>query len=777
MKKQHKFSPLAIMIASTLSVSGCGGDSSSVDNATPNKEVTPQTEIDKQEMAQVNLAVKFPQADALAAWIGDSKSIEVSFFNTKEVGSIGEAYEALDANRCDEGENEKYQGEDDRYSHCYNSDPDVLKGQFATSVFMDTATPSASISLLPGKYRVEAKFYNAQSKHQETSLSYITLSKGEHSLKLRGIEATWTATEQLTLQLLNKVGDFDWDPGTAGIQSPAEIMGITGAIKGLHLPSVLTYPDGYLLGQYEWSQGQGHWDDILINAGVISVDGLDREAQATAFQPVLRIDNGSGGEFNVLPRYLNENNENLSEEGEWLSSNGFWNTTELATLKQEYTSDGEKALLDLGGYYLGYWKYESGESTNDRVELDFGLVSIDELEGDEPYSIYSARTVDNETLTIARINTSKNNNSRAYWQQLFIDLKGVVNTVVDGSTITGYLIESEIHEVSVSADNWQGTGADVAPTFIEAAMLGIAEAEGLIAKSAADETCQTQTLNGLDYSNEYLWDEATQGWIPGTYNTFMEVNDGNLLTQIDNKITETEDAVQTTQTNLDDYQQQLDTKDAEIALQVADVDAQIAAKTTEIEVELDGYIADAEQLILTLQAENPIDEEKVTAAQETLADWQAQRADIANRWEITQLQDQKVNLQNNWERNNLQTNVDNTTAEKTQKAAELAQLEQLKLDAALLVDLNGDGEATLFEPNVFVATGYLSAYLKNSSGYDYDLNMYVNDYELNIGDYTLAPTVKASTLTGTQTICVQPFTLKASQLSLVLDTEADVIIE
>ncbi len=86
MKNNFKYTPLAIMIASALSLSGCDSNSNALADTVNSNSVEESNVTTDSEKARVKLAVKFPEADAVAAWIGDSKSIEVSFFNTKTVG-------------------------------------------------------------------------------------------------------------------------------------------------------------------------------------------------------------------------------------------------------------------------------------------------------------------------------------------------------------------------------------------------------------------------------------------------------------------------------------------------------------------------------------------------------------------------------------------------------------------------------------------------------------------------------------------------------------------
>jgi len=868
MSNKFKYSPLAIMIASALSLAGCGsGSDSTVSGDMDNDTTIPVSEIvdtDK-EMASVKLAVKFPQADASAAWIGDTKSIEVSFFSTQTIGSIDEANDTYNS-RCLE--------EIDWQSHCNGATSDVLRGQFATSVTMDTQVSSASVDLLPGKYRIEAKFSNAQGYHQETSVSYVTLSKGEHNLKLRGLEATWTAAAQLNLQLLNQASDFDWDPETDGIQTAAQKIGITGAITGLHLPTVLTYPDGYLRAENGY-EGQAFNKAALINAGVTNIEQLDRESQGTAFQPVLRIADATNGEYNLFPRFLSQGGENQNEDGEFTGASGSWNTTGVAVLQQDYSSEGESANLHLGGYYMGYWDYDGQENldTNHSVSLEFGTSSLPDAEQDEAaYSIiYSSEQYgqnEGEMLTIARINfdgISDNSDVDNNWQQLFIDLQGAPNQIVDGSTITGFLIETETHYTRVESNEWNNSGTDITPTsFLGAAMVKLAQNEGLMVSAAADNTCSTQAISGLEYSNDYRWDETQQGWIAGTFNGFLAEN--GLLANIEMQITSQTEQLDTAQQNLDIAQAELDiydtqliaiveTKMADVTSVISEIET-IATDNSDLITDYNLAVSEADNASITYDEKREIyqgidDQISLydagmlpdcdSACYDLLVqDRTAAQSDYNAAWDVYwPLREQKDLLYINYQvieqqvndliapyniytwgeelfevanselqivSNNLQTTLEEITSNsdisnyydewelinnrqnalwplndalsQTAEANDrLAKLGQIKVDALATADLNGDGEATLFEEGVYLASGSLSGWVNWDYSWDEETGQESLSYYLELNEFVIKETVKASSMEGEQTICVQPFELKASPLSLEFDTDAGVIIE
>lgn len=915
MKNNFKYTTLAVVIASTFSLAGCGSGSDNADNNSNSSNSSSTATSDEPrveqgggvveqvpvigentsvselpigsensiDMAQIKLAVKFPEAGASAAWIGDSKSIEVSFFNTEHIGTIAEAEKALDDNDCD---NEPM----DEYDNC-RVDPNVLRGQFATSVMMDTNSPSAFLDLLPGKYRIEAKFSNEQGKLQETSVSYVTLSSGEHSLKLRGIEATWTATEQLDLQLLNQASETDWDLSADGVQTSAEVIGITGGIKGLHLPSVLTYPSGYLSFNKDYHDdeydddddvgNQGDFPGVLINAGVTDSMQLTRESQATVFQPVLRIDDGNQGEYNLLPRF-DENSTDVEDgNGEIVTRTDSWNATMLAVLQQEYSSEGDKANLSLGGYYLGRWQWdrETNTSTDYSAELLLGI-PLDSEDDDNPlYSIeytpqYGGKN--GEDLTIVRVRTDDRTDTDQQWQQIFIDLQASPdNVLVDGSTITGFLIESERFETYVHGNPWEGIGADVTPTsFIEAALLEIAEDEGLMATAAADEACSTQEFSGTEYSNDYLWDEVQQGWVAGQFNPLF--SDGGIVSQIDNElernineknnadiesqqtleelliidgqiitlIQEEQAVLNTTIQELDayvlanadainnypiawqeaqlantDYNEKLTVYD-DAALQVfsynagdlpncdtACGDALIAAESTALSelgaaetllgekndsreqaktaydpVEvyfsniIDMYNLSGMLYLAEPQGLQLLDSELIKGELQANIDNLQVSIDAIDNFEQELLWDAGDNWQLVNDRSSKLYPYQDATRRLTELTDIMAQLEQIKIDTLLTADLNSDGEATIFEEGVYIPTGHISGYLNWSFQPDQTGKESIV-YNVVIDDFEVSETVKASTSTGVQTICVQSFTLNASQLSITYETKADVLIE
>lgn len=89
MNNSLKLSKLGLSIAAALTIAGCNSESAQTSSEASDSVVA--------RSAEVTLGVKFPQSEAGAAWIGDSQEIQVSFYNTKYLGSVDEAADALDA--------------------------------------------------------------------------------------------------------------------------------------------------------------------------------------------------------------------------------------------------------------------------------------------------------------------------------------------------------------------------------------------------------------------------------------------------------------------------------------------------------------------------------------------------------------------------------------------------------------------------------------------------------------------------------------------------------
>ncbi|KIE22286.1 hypothetical protein SE23_01990 [Vibrio sinaloensis] len=546
MNNSLKLSKLGLSIAAAILIAGCNSESAQTSSESSDSVVA--------RSAEVTLGVKFPQSEAGAAWIGDSQEIQVSFYNTKYLGSVDEAEDALDA--LYECQGDDWEGSytpdsvfiGDQELTCDQIQATGTRGDFATKAYLTASSPTSAVQLNPGKYRVEASFYDANNKLQETSVSYVTLGEGSHNLKLRGIEATWTATTPITLQLLNQTSEIDWDWNKEGVQTPADAMGITGTINGLHLPSALTYPDSLASAENGYGD-QLSWSDFMakVNLGLSDADiaqqadkwdgglTLQEHQLATLFQPVLRVNDGSG-EVNILPKFEVREIEHQVDEN-WSHYSSQTVVTNLGYLLQEYAQQGDLYGLSLG--YMSASTEEYNEQTNEFTRhfsfLEFGVPHVEEPE--ELGTEYTINFYENPTywngeeqveypdLTIADISTFTE--SGADWKSIFQALQGQRTEIVNGSTISGSFIEVR------GSWSWSGDidGQPTAPTpYLDASLNAIAVQAGLMSQPA--NNCQTFEYGNTHFSNEYKWDEANQRWIAGTFNQLLTMDEYGIQNDI-----------------------------------------------------------------------------------------------------------------------------------------------------------------------------------------------------------------------------------------------------
>ncbi|OLQ91321.1 hypothetical protein BIY21_13280 [Vibrio ponticus] len=544
MYREFRLSKLSACLVAASLLAGCNSES---DQASTGSE-----SVNAVAPAKVTLGAKFPQSEVDAAWIGDSQEIQVSFYNTEYIGSVDEAEQAVDGlEACLEY---NYEPEiDDNYLH-YVGDQELTcselqsvgtRGIIATTAYLNAAAPTTGVELNPGKYRVEAAFYDAESNLQETSVSYVTLGEGSHSLKLRGVEATWTATTPLNLQLLNTASQVDWDWTQDGVQTAAEALGITGAIKGIHLPTALTYP-APLAESSNKNTNQLEISDYEVRAvlGITpeqaeyatwSPSDLEAFQLSSLYQPIFRIVDGND-EFNLLPRI--EDTDVIFENGGPWPYTG-WNRlyTELGYLLQEYAAEGDQYGLSLGALFVGTTTFDETTQavTNHFSHIRFGLYDVEESELGNWYNLdhyYNPGYWDGnawaeyQDMEIAYI--SFYSESGDHWHNVFNDLQGQRLELQDGSTIVGSLIEVQ---GSYSWGYEASRGEPIAPTpYLDASLNEIAVEAGLVSRPAEDN-CHTFEYGSTSFSNQYLWDEVNQRWVAGSFNEL--VAEGGVFSDIE----------------------------------------------------------------------------------------------------------------------------------------------------------------------------------------------------------------------------------------------------
>lgn len=689
MKTLFTLKPLAVVVAAAIGLAGCNSESQVASSPDANQE---------QKTASVKLAAKFPAPEAGASWIGSASEIEVDFYRNQYVGSLSEAEDMLDAYHFCQEENYKSENQNqtvmvgDEELECYELPNNGMKERFAVAASLSASSPTASVNLMPGKYRVEAQFYDAQGGLRETSVSYVTFTEGEHQVALKGVSATWTAQTPIALSLLNKAHEKDWDPETDGVQTPAEAMGLTGNILGLHLPSLFGY-SGPLGEELELDDGE---------IGILTGNMTNAKASAALLAPVWRIQDGTG-ETDLHPQ-ANQDDYDMGymvEPGEVVEH--LYRHDTIAGLYQQYAAGENSAFIELGTkeieIFSSDWSDEEQDSPsrtfwNASVLMGVAHVSADEDEEVERNAWYMRNITYWDTDIGQNVDTGIQVLDVGTWQEqnnyekTFLDvLQGSANSFVGGNTINGFFIE--VVEKGTESD-----GAEMPAQYLDASLNEVAVQAGLLAK--ASESCHELTNKEVSFSNQYRWDEENSRWVAGTINELLRNAYSNLYP--------------TFNSYRSGHQNEIDMNNLNISYYQAEIDSALANGASEADVQW------LEDLITSLQNRNTL--------------------------ELTAIED----------------------------------LNTLEAEFNANVDLNGDGTATLFEDGVFYAEGYSSGYCYVSS--QWNSEQQINSYSLNCEGVSEAVTeVMAYTTTTTATMCIQPFTLEASELAIDYGTDGGVIVE
>ncbi|KGK10147.1 hypothetical protein [Vibrio navarrensis] len=689
MKTLFTLKPLAVVVAAAIGLAGCNSESQVASSPDATQE---------QKTASVKLAAKFPAPEAGAAWIGSASEIEIDFYRNQYVGSLSEAEDMLDAYHFCQEENYKSENQNqtvmvgDEELECYELPNNGMKERFAVAASLSASSPTASVNLMPGKYRVEAHFYDAQGGLRETSVSYVTFTEGEHQVALKGVSATWTAQTPIALSLLNQAHEKDWDPETEGVQTPAEAMGLTGNILGLHLPSLFGY-SGPLGEELELDDGE---------IGILTGNMTNAKASAALLVPVWRIQDGTG-ETDLHPQ-ANQDDYDMGymvEPGEVVEH--LYRHDTIAGLYQQYAAGENSAFIELGTkeieIFSSDWSDEEQDSPsrmfwNASVLMGVAHVSADEDEEVERNAWYMrnitywdadiGQNVDTG-IQVLDVGTWQEQNN---YEKTFLDvLQGSANSFVGGNTINGFFIE--VVEKGTESD-----GAEMPAQYLDASLNEVAVQAGLLAK--ASESCHELTNKEVSFSNQYRWDEENSRWVAGTTNELLLNAYSNLYP--------------TFNSYRSGHQNEIDMNNLNISYYQAEIDSALANGASEADVQW------LEDLITSLQNRN------------------------------------------------------------TLELAAIDDLNTLEAEFNSNVDLNEDGTATLFEDGVFYAEGYSSGYCYVSS--QWNSEQQINSYSLNCEGVSEAVTeVMAYTTTTTATMCIQPFTLEASELAIDYGTDGGVIVE
>tara|TARA_R110002050_G_scaffold60894_7_gene134914 strand:- start:261 stop:2363 length:2103 start_codon:yes stop_codon:yes gene_type:complete len=553
MKTSNWFYPLIVTAASTVLLTACGaGDESSgeVTISSSDSGAAQDSTTSSSAMATVALGVRFPEPDAFAAWVGNSEAIKVRFYRTSLVSSWSEEQSLIAAlDVCDGLDSTTGIVVDGFACDDIESSITTLKGTSAGELVLTRDESVGYIDLTPGNYRMEASFYDGADNVTETSVAYAVLGTGAHTVVLRGYGATWTADSTITPMLLGTASTAlraDWDPDAEGDQTAAAALGIANGIVGVHLPSARAQPLGWssLIDKLSWNTTQ------LAMTGVRWSDfsAADELQQSAFYVPVLRTPAASGSGETLVPFSAIDSYSAVANDDGSTTSETVYSWSLPSTVMQSY-ENGVNSLdmvLAESGVYAGTVVLSadllSYQTTSVKAYYELGALDIDAYANDaysvaylnEDSGTWFDETRDDwvsQDLVLANIFLTDWDDS--LWRNIYTSLAVTPVAATNGSTLTGYFVESLYTDAFYQRNATNTDEAIAPPLYISAALQKIAQAQGLIASGA--DGCET--YEGDVYKTavgSYRWDASNQRWEAGTYNTLLL--QGGVLTELDEKI-------------------------------------------------------------------------------------------------------------------------------------------------------------------------------------------------------------------------------------------------
>ncbi len=875
MNNRIKLSALTVAVLAGLSLAGCNGGSatSSVTDAAGGGAA-------KTEVAAVQLSARFATGDAQAAYIGDSQYIEVRFYGTELVGTVDEAMELLDTCSDSDDNYTEFMGE---MINCSQEVGDGLRGGFATEVELTPSSPTALVELLPGKYRVEARIDNGNGQLRETSVSYVTFGDGEHSLKLRAMEATWTFDTPMPLSLLNTAltiddEEYDWDPEEEGVQTAADVLGISNDIIGVHLPTAYSLPMPFDYGM----EGGDFNGPYTVLAGGYWRRGND-SALSSIFRPVLRISDGGDGEEQIFPEtaywdeevLITEAIDDSDSDGSEDDGSGdaviaedggmsysCYDIDELpddmiavgcermsymqwATpgwLLQQYDPDLEAEDKNEYALSLGSWGLEQRhemdtfetEEIDDvyeqrfveavlelgyaqkAIEEDFDNGSEREINYEEGIRYWDSEYQEwvDSGYTVAWVDTEvestfdKDDNEVSWKDVLMTELGATENRFTDGSTITGALIEAVI----VAEGTHDGSEENErTPDLFLTKMLDMLvvedddgdDASGEDDAVIADATCTTLSGGYVNYGSSYVYNYDEERWESGYLNRdlledsysywsplrqlqdYLDNEQENLIAQNETLLEYEQDLEDLIADNggVDLYQVYLD---AVAALEAKEGELGITTLRDDVDT-LEDEWSELNDAYWAAVDEFGDDSEEANAAADAVNEKQAE-VDAAYDALYTALNDNTDELDpfnqdvsdaefadNFWQFSNIYNNIawQEESIEETQYDIDHYTMEIANLND--FYDFNEDGVTDVFEFGVFVDDVNIEIEWLDvdPDGEGWTRSLYtVVEMEADVSE-----TVDAYVEDWSAEVCVQPFTLNASDLDVDYSVSGGISIE
>ncbi len=554
---------LASCIATAWVVTGCGGSGSDSD---PISSAADSVSEATAASSSVSISAAFPESAQAAAIDANAESISISFLPS-EAGSIEEAIEIVELSaQC-----LQEQGFQDW--SCLPED-----GPSVGEALLTAGSPSVSLDLVPGKYRVEAFQFDTINPDFETTpisatSSFVTLTEGEHNIELNLVHATWTNETSFSLQLLNQPITDDTDtvidvnPDVDGDQTIADLLELTDQpIIGMHIVGLPTFDaETDALFDNAASSATAAFDEF--DEFPVDIYGDPDETIQELIQywvgpslhiPVIRqgttgstetvawwFDEPYFEECNVTEGETTDGEFYCAERGnspalllqEYQATGGNSNTFNLGEMWAEFSLENEMGMDEFdveGGLATVPFQFADPTITTDgtTVTLDWGdgfqfahvhSQFLETLDGEEE-AVFLDFETESGTTTFADDTNSLEQ----------VDAP----TVTGGTTITGTVIEFLFQFSEVQ------TGANVpeVPDTITPDQLGdidpvtsamaaqAAAAAGLTAQSAAtDNGTNCSAINEL-FSGvfvKYIWNETSSTWEGGTWNYTYFLEDTN----------------------------------------------------------------------------------------------------------------------------------------------------------------------------------------------------------------------------------------------------------
>ncbi|WP_087019663.1 hypothetical protein [Thaumasiovibrio subtropicus] len=897
MNNRNKLSALTVAVLAGLSLAGCNGGS-----ATSSVTDVAGGGAAKSEVAAVQLSARFPTGDAQAAYIGDSQYINVRFYGHDLVGTVDEAMDLLDA--CSEQDDNyiEFMGE---MIDCYQETGNGLRGGFATEVELSPSSPTALVELLPGKYRVEARIDNGNGQLRETSVSYVTFGEGDHSLKLRAMEATWTFETPMPLALLNtetSVGEeaYDWDPEEEGVQTAADVLGITNDIIGVHLPSAYTLPMPF---DYGMADGDFNGPYTVLAGGYWNRGG--DYALSSIFRPVMRVSDGAGDEEQLFPESDYWHDDMLITEMVPVDDGGdgtdggdgsdggdgggdavmaeddammygcddaddlpddmmavgcermsYMQWATPGWLLQQYDPDLEAEDKNEYALSLGSWGLEQRHETDtfetdesDEVyeqviveailELGYAKKAIEddedniterEINYEEDIRYWDSELQEwvDSGYTVAWVDTEvestfDDEGNEVNWKDVLMNELGASeNRFTDGSTITGALIEAVI----VSEGTRDGSEENErTPDLYLTKMLDMlvvedegdggegdgSEGDGSEGDGSegdgdavvADAVCTTLSGGYVDYSSSYVYNYEEERWESGYLNRALldeQYNYWSPLRQLQDQLDSAEENLAERNDNIAVYQQDLadltddnggvdpyaDYLDAVAALEaeedslgITEADDNLEALQEELAMleqdywdAVDEFGEESDEATAAAALVNAKDTE-VTEANTALETLRSDNVDVLGPLEDAV--DDAQMADRYWE---FRTVYNNIEWEEDQAAQQQWDIDHYTMELADLhdfYDFNQDGTADVFEFGVFVEDVEVETEWMEMDVEGEEWTRWV--YSVVLMEAEVRDTVDAYVEDWAAEVCVQPFTLNASDLDIDYSVSSTVGIE